>query len=107
MKIPDFEHVLAGHKSKDVESFLGYFHLWRYVSTKLPLPIPPLERIIPYVLSRWNLIKGGSDAITKLLWLNMYTPPCSTPQCHAISWMLLLGPVVIHHLNHFLTSKAD
>jgi len=86
---------------------MGYFYLWKYVSTKLPLPIPHLERIIPYVISRWNSIKGGSDAITKLLWLNMYVPPCSTPQSHPISRMFLLGIVVIHHLHHFFTSKAD
>jgi len=107
MEMPNFEHVLAGNKSIDVESFLGFFYLWKYVSTKLPLSIPHLERIIPYVISRWNSIKGGSDAITKLLWLNMYVPPCSTPQSHAISRMLLLRIVVIHCLHHFFTSKAD
>ncbi len=104
---PDLERVLADNKYIDAESFMGYFHLWRYVLTRLPLPIPQLERIIPYVISRWNSVKGGSDAITKLLWLNMYTPPCSTPQSHAISRMILLGLVVIHRLNHFFTSKGD
>jgi hypothetical protein len=71
---PDLEKVPADNKSIDAESFMGYFYLWNYVSTRLPPPIPHLERIIPYVISRWNTVKGGSDAITKLLWLNMYTP---------------------------------
>ena len=39
--------------------------------------------------------------------LNMYVPPCSTPQSHAISRMFLLGIVVIHRLHHFFMSKAD
>jgi hypothetical protein len=103
----DLEKVLTDNKSIDAESFMGYFYLWNYVSTRLPLPIPHLERIIPYVISRWNTVKGGSDAITKLLWLNMYTPPRSTPQSHAISRMILLGLVVIHCLNHFFTSKSN
>jgi hypothetical protein len=90
-----------------MESFLGYFYLWHYVCEKLPLPIPPLEWVIPFTLSQWNAIKGGSDTITKLLRLNMYDPPCSTLQSHAIAWMILLGCVVIHCLNHFFTAKDN
>jgi hypothetical protein len=76
------EQVLQQQKMIDMESFLGYFFLWRYVSTRLHLPLPQVERIIPYALSEWNCIKGGSDTITKLLWLNTYDPPCDTPQSH-------------------------
>jgi hypothetical protein len=103
----DIEIVLASSKTINFESFLGYFHLWSYVCEKLPLPIPQLERIIPYVLSQWNAIKGGLDTITKLLWLNMYDPPCNTPQSHAIARMLLLGNVIVHRLSHFFTAKMD
>jgi hypothetical protein len=103
----DIELALADHKALDVESFLGYFYLWQYVSTRLPLPIPQLERIIPFAVSQWNSIKGGSDTITKLLWSNMYDPPCNTPQSHAIGRMLLVGSVIIHRLNHFFTAKPD
>ncbi len=99
--------VLDNHKTINLETFLGYFYLWRYVSTKLPLPIPKLERIIPFVMSQWNAIKGGSDTITKLLWLNIYGPPCNTPQSHAIARMLLIGNVIVHRLNHFFTAKSD
>jgi hypothetical protein len=99
--------VLEWHKQIDMESFLGYFYLWRYVSTRLPLPLPPLERIVPFTISQWSSVKGGSETITKLLWLNMYDPPCTTPQSCAIGRMLLLGTVLIHHLNHFFTSKDN
>jgi len=99
--------ALQQQKGIDLESFLGYFHLWRYISTRLPLPIPPVERIIPFVLSERNCIKGGSNTITKLLWLNTYDPPCDTPQSHASARMILLGAVIIHHVNHFVTAKDD
>jgi len=76
---------------------MGYFYLWNYVSTRLPPPIPHLERIIPYVISRWNTVKGGSDAITKLLWLNMYTPLVAPLKamlfhgwyCLGLSWFIV------------------
>jgi hypothetical protein len=103
----DIEQVLASHKTLDMESFLGHFYLWHYVCNKLTLPIPQLEWIIPFLLSQWNAIKGGSDTITKLLCLNMYDPPCNTPQSHAITRMILLGCVIVHRLNHFFTSKDD
>jgi hypothetical protein len=90
-----------------MESFLGYFYLWQYSSTRLPLLLPQLERIIPYALSEWNGIKGGSHTIRKLLWLNTYDPPCDTPQSHAVVRMFLLGAVVIHQLNQFFTAKDD
>jgi hypothetical protein len=81
------EQVLEKHKMINMESFLGYFYLWKYSSTTLPLPLPQLERIISYALLEWNCIKGGSDTITKLLWLNTYDPPCDTPQSNAIARM--------------------
>jgi len=65
-----------------------------------------LERIIPSVVSHWNAIKGGSDTITKLIWLNMYDPPTKSTQARAIARMLLLGGVIIHRLHHVSTSKS-
>jgi hypothetical protein len=103
----DIEQVLVNHKTLDMESFLGNFYLWQYVCEKLPLPIPQLEWVIPFTLSQWNAIKSGSDIITKLLLLNMYDPPCNATQSHAIAQMILLGCVVVHHLNHFFTAKDN
>jgi hypothetical protein len=86
---------------------MGYFYLRRYVSTRLSLPISPLERNIPYSVSQWNAIKGGSDMITMLLSPNMYNPPCNMPLSHAVARKFLLGNVLIHRLNHFFTAKSD
>jgi hypothetical protein len=90
-----------------METFLGHFYLWCYLCEELPLPIPRVEQIVPSTLAQWNVIKGGVDTITKLLWLNMYDPPSNTPESHAIARLILLGCVVMHRLNHFFTSKND
>jgi hypothetical protein len=101
------EHVLSSHKLIDHESFFLHLNLWRYISTKIGLPNPQLEQILPYAVSQGNTIKGGSDTITKLLCLNMYNTPCKSPSRHVIARMFLLGNVIIHHLHQFFTSKSD
>lgn len=97
--------MLVHHKKLNMETFLGHFYLWCFFCEELPLPIPWVEQIVPFVLAQWNVIKGGVDTITKLLWLNMYDPPSNTPESHAIARLILLGCVVMHRLNHFFTSK--
>jgi len=94
-------------ESIDCESFFGYFYLWQHVVTKLPLPIPRLARIIPFIMSMWNAEKGVSDTISKFIWMNIHDPPCDTVQGHAISRMFLILAVMIHRLSHFFTSKED
>ena len=87
----DVEEVLKHVKgATDYDSFVGLFYLWRFVSTRLSLPIPRLQRIVPSVVSHWNAIKGGSDTITKLLWSNKNDPPSQSTQSRAISRILML-----------------
>ncbi len=93
------EQVIKSVKYIDYESFLGFFFLWRFVSTRLPMPIPVLQRIVPSVVSH-------SDTLTKLIWLNMYNPPSKSTQARAIARMILLGSVITHRLNHICSSKA-
>lgn len=64
----------------DWESFQGHFALWRYVSTNIPGPLPYISRILPFIFSTWNCLKGGSDTITKLLWFANNSLPCHSPQ---------------------------
>jgi len=102
------KQVHEQHKMINMESFLGPLYLWPCSSTiRLPLPLSHLQRIIPYALSEWNFIKGGSDTVTELLGLNTCDPPCATTQSRAVTMMILLGAVMIHQLNHFLTVKYD
>lgn len=102
----EVEEALKSFKNVDYDSFIGLFYLWRFVSTRLSLPIPRLQRIVPSVVSHWNAIKGGSDTITKLLWSNKHDPPSQSTQSRAISRMLMLCAVIVHRLYHICTSKA-
>jgi hypothetical protein len=86
---------------------LGIFLFVEKHHNKAAFPHPTTERIIPFVVSQWNAIKGGSDTITELLWLNMYDPPCNSPQSHTIARMFLLTNVTVYHLHHFFTSKPN
>ena len=54
----DVEEVLKHVKGANCDSFVGLFYLWRFVSKRMPLPIPRLQRIVPSVVSHWNAIKG-------------------------------------------------
>ena len=61
----------------DYESFEHNYYLWKelMISKSLPLPLPPCKRIIPAQHSMWNLNKGGSDTMTKLMWKCKHEPP--------------------------------
>ena len=67
---------LVPMKNIDYESFIDFFKLWRFVNTKMPKPLPRIERIIPRVFATWNCMKGGSDTTTKLL--------CSVKEGHLV-----------------------
>jgi hypothetical protein len=70
-------------------------------------PLPPIARIIPLNLAIWNAVKGGSDTITKLLWMQKYAPPSKLPQASVMSRILLLSLACIHRLNQVATAKMD
>lgn len=52
------------------EALLCRLGLWRGLNVNVPktikFPLPPIARVVPFVTSRWNGLKGGGDAITKL-----------------------------------------
>ena len=54
-------------KGVDFDSFIEHFKLWRNINTKIPRPLPKLQRVIPRIFSTWNSMKGGSDSTTHLL----------------------------------------
>jgi len=51
-------------------TFQCYLGLWPAININPPkevhFPLPPLARIIPLLVSYWNVLKGGGDTITKL-----------------------------------------
>jgi hypothetical protein len=91
----------------DFPSFKQWVLLWHDVRFKKALPLPPIARIIPFVISSWNAFKGGSDTLTKLIWNADYDPPTNDIQAHAVARLLLLTMTVVHRLRHLATAKAD
>lgn len=82
----NLDEELSLIKGLDLQSFLTHYSIWRQVTTKLPAPLPALERIIPRVFSAWNSVKGGSDTTTKLLWQvkQGHLIPCDSSQVCSI-----------------------
>jgi hypothetical protein len=116
---PDFDRTILDpvlstitlHNKKDAvldfDSFRQWVLLWHGVRFGKALPLPPIARIVPMVISMWNSFKGGSDSLTKLIWNADYDPPTDDIQAHAVARLLLLGVTVIHRLRHMATSKSD
>jgi hypothetical protein len=63
----------------DTHTFLQWLELWRNIRLEKCLPLPPITRNVPRVVSAWNPMKGGSDTISKLMRLCMYRLPSKRP----------------------------
>jgi hypothetical protein len=98
--------VVAGG-ALDASTYFQWLTLWRIVRLTWRPPLPPIARIIPLNLAIWNAVKGGSDTITKLLWMCKYAPPSDLPQASVTSRILLLSLTCIHRLHQVATSKLD
>ncbi len=59
------------HLKVSDEAFNCFFGLWYQMSvassSSLPRPYPKIARIVPISVAKWNTLKGGGDAITKLI----------------------------------------
>ena len=51
-------------------AFQCHLGLWRAININTPegiyFPLPPLARIIPWLVAVWNTIKGGGDTLTMM-----------------------------------------
>lgn len=104
---PVLQCVNANKAPLDYESFVHWTELWRSVRLTWPSPLPPVKQVLPFLLALWNASKGGSDTISKLIWLCDYDPPNQHIQAHAIARLLLLTFTQIHRMNHLATAKTD
>ena len=55
----------------DKQAWVSFLGLWGKLAhpkstNNISYPLPPVARIVPLVVSRWNTLKGGGDTITKL-----------------------------------------
>ena len=96
------------HVGLTYHSFLTDLYLWRKlrIDKVLRLPLPPCNRILPYIHSYWNNNKGGSDTTSKLL-ANCPALFASfgRPQTITSARLWLLFAVLLHRLNH--ASRAN
>ena len=91
------------HVGLTYHSFLTDLYLWRKlrIDEVLRLPLPPCNRVLPYIHSYWNNNKGGSDTTSKLL-ANCPALFASfgRPQTITSARLWLLFAVLLHRLNH-------
>ena len=90
------------------ESLQSSFYLWKRMMT-LPLPFPPLRRIIPIYCAHWNQVKGGSDTTTKLMDTNRLFPPRlhTNAQTMTVSRIMSIFLVLCHRLNQVFTAHKN
>ena len=96
------------HVGLTYHSFLTDLYLWRKlrIDEVLRLPLPPCNRILPYIHSYWNNNKGGSDTTSKLLAnCPALFASMGTPQTVTSARLWLLFAVLLHRLNH--ASRAN
>ena len=111
MKMPDdiIKKCITKRKRTlvDYETFERNYYCWKelMMSKSSPLPLPSCKRIIPAQHSMWNLNKGGSDTMTKLMWKCKHEPPIINPQTKAIRQMFSLMMTCIHRCIQVYSSK--
>ena len=58
------------HLKMSDHAFQCYLGLWRAININTPesiyFPLPPLARIVPWLVAAWNTIKGGGDTLTRM-----------------------------------------
>ncbi|KAL7459870.1 hypothetical protein ACHAWC_011885 [Mediolabrus comicus] len=61
-------------------------------------PLPACNTLIPYEYALWNVSKGGSDTVTRLIWNCLSILPIKTPQTVMIARYLMIYGVLHHRL---------
>ncbi len=87
---------------KEMELLFG---LWKFVSSNMRYPLPPIARIVPRWISAWNAYKSGSDTITKLLDEAPAHLPVLTPQTAVVARILSIAAVVILRCYQLATAN--
>ena len=100
--LPDeLDEVLDAAANKNQitrDEFEMNLKVWRQ-TMKLRLPIPRTARIIPRVFAEWNVKKGGSDTVTKLIDSVYVGPPILGSQAVLVSRYFMLYGVQRHQLR--------
>ena len=98
-----------GH-AVDGETVLHEFHLRKAVLAEAAgngAPVMPIERLVPTVVSFWNLLKGGVDVTSRLI-ANIQAPvPSMNVSAKAIWRLTFIAFVQIFRLHQIFTVKTD
>lgn len=108
VKIPEEVMTVAkqiDHINGDV-ALQGAVNLWKEMSI-LPLPLPPLQRIIPSVHANWNQKKSGSDTTTMLMDRCLCPLPHTNPSSVAVNRLLSMTFVFIHRIYQLYTAQSE
>ena len=60
--------------------------------------LPACNTLIPYEYALWNVSKGGSDTVTRLIWNCLSVLPIKTPQTVIVGRYLMIYGVLHHRL---------
>ena len=60
--------------------------------------LPACNTLIPYEYALWNVSKGGSDTVTRLIWNCLSILPIKTPQTVIVARYLMIYGVLHHRL---------
>jgi hypothetical protein len=81
-------------------------NLWKEICN-LPLPLPPLNRILPSVHANWNQKKSGSDTTTMLMDGSLAPLPHANPESVAVNRLISMMFVLVHRLRQLYTAKEE
>ena len=92
-------------------AFQCFFGLWRSTNnprgSSIPLPLPKTARIVPFNVAAWNVLKGGSDTITKLIEICQEKVGIRTENNIATARILLYFGVTFHRLYHIFSADME
>ncbi len=109
--VPEDVIKIATDKLKmvpDAQTIHSSFHLWQAMR-KLSLPLPSFKRIIPIYAAYWNVVKGGSDTITKLMDDCILHPPFSHLNLETVATTrcIMVIYTMVHRLLQTFSAKSN
>lgn len=92
------------------EALYGTVKLWQAMFSDITiLPYPVLKRIIPATHAQWNITKGGSDTITKIVDECFLNPPKQHTNFESVAVSRCISNLLatVLKLLHVTTAKDD
>lgn len=90
------------------QTLQGTANLWHAINS-LKKPFPSFVRLLPAIYAYWNVVKGGSDTMTKLMDDCLVRVPKThlNAQSVAVTRLIQIVVVLLHRLYQVFTAKKD